>query len=381
MGTVLLVDDDAGIRSGYGRILGRAGHTVATAESGDQALVQLGARSFDAILSDVSMPRLGGIELLRAVRERDSDVPVLLMTGGSALKAAARAVEYGASRFLVKPVMAEVLVDAIERAMRLHRLAKVKREAHAVLGTGGERVADRATTELRFRRALGTLWVAFQPIVSWRARRVYGYEALMRSEEPMLARPDLLLEAAERLGRVHELGRTVRRALAAAAANAPDGTRLFLNLHAEDLRDEDLYLRSSPLTRFAERVVLEITERASLDSVEDVRARVASLRALGFRVAVDDLGTGYAGLASFALLEPEVVKLDMSLARDVDTQPIKQGVVRSMARLCRELGMAVITEGIETAAERDALALLGCDLLQGYLFARPGRGFVAPLFP
>jgi len=101
---------------------------------------------------------------------------------------------------------------------------------------------------------------------------------------------------------------------------------------------------------------------------------------MGFRVAVDDLGVGYAGLTSFTQLEPEVVKLDMSLIRNIDQHPKKQSIVGAMKRLCDELGMAVVAEGVETVAERDALVELGLDLLQGYLFGSPARGFEAPRF-
>jgi EAL domain-containing protein (putative c-di-GMP-specific phosphodiesterase class I) len=125
---------------------------------------------------------------------------------------------------------------------------------------------------------------------------------------------------------------------------------------------------------------LEITERASLDGIRDVRARVAALRAIGFRIAVDDLGAGYAGLTSFTLLEPEVVKLDMALVRDVHKEPKKLTVVKTMITLCKELGIVVTSEGIEVPEERDELARAGCDLMQGYLFAKPGDAFPTPVF-
>ena len=88
---------------------------------------------------------------------------------------------------------------------------------------------------------------------------------------------------------------------------------LFINLHAMELDDDSLISAAAPLSRHAARVVLEVTERAPLEKIRDVTARVAQLRALGYRIAVDDLGAGYAGLTSFAHLEPEVVKVDMSL--------------------------------------------------------------------
>ncbi|MCA1481546.1 EAL domain-containing protein, partial [Bradyrhizobium sp. NBAIM08] len=120
------------------------------------------------------------------------------------------------------------------------------------------------------------------------------------------------------------------------------------------------------------------TERASLHQVKNLATSVVKLKALGFQVAVDDLGAGYAGLSSFTQLEAEVAKLDMSLVRGVDTDVRRQYIVRSMKGLCDDLGMLVIAEGVETPAERDMLVSLGCDLLQGYLFGRPERSFMAP---
>ena len=84
---------------------------------------------------------------------------------------------------------------------------------------------------------------------------------------------------------------------------------------------------------------------------------------------------GYAGLTSFALLEPDIVKLDMALVRGIDKKPVQQKLVASMTTLCKDMGLLVVAEGIETCEERDTLIDLGCDLLQGYLFARPGPPF------
>lgn len=220
--------------------------------------------------------------------------------------------------------------------------------------------------------------MVFQPIVSWPTRKTFGYEALMRSGEPLLPHPGAMLDAAERLDRVNDLGRHVRGAVAAAAETLPQGVILFVNLHTRDLNDDELFAKDAPLTRFASRVVLEITERASLHDIRDVQARVERLRRIGFRVAIDDLGAGYAGLTSFALLQPEVVKLDMSIVRDVHLSPTKRTLVRTMTSMCKDLGMLVVAEGIETIEERDVLADAGCELLQGYLFARPAPPFVEP---
>jgi EAL domain-containing protein (putative c-di-GMP-specific phosphodiesterase class I) len=190
-----------------------------------------------------------------------------------------------------------------------------------------------------------------------------------------MASPDLVIGAAERLGRLHDLGRQVRAATVRSFREAPADALLFVNLHTRDLLDPSLYGNDEPLLPLAKRVVLEITERASLDVVKDVPARVSALRKRGFRIAVDDLGAGYAGLTSFTQLEPEFVKLDMSLVHDVQDSTVKQRVIASLAELCHELQLQVIAEGVEIEAECSQVCALGCDLLQGYLFARPQAGF------
>ena len=185
--------------------------------------------------------------------------------------------------------------------------------------------------------------------------------------------PGHILDAAERLDRLTELGRRIRGR--APEPLTDDGMTLFVNLHPRDLDDDELAAPDSPLARIAHRVVLEITERTSIEAIRDVGPRVAALRERGFRIAIDDLGAGYAGLTSFALLEPDIVKIDMSLVRNVDTMVVKQRLVGSITSLCRDMGILVVGEGVETRAERDTLLHLGCDLFQGYAIARPGRAF------
>lgn len=379
-GRVLLVDDEDMVRRMSAMALQRAGFQVDAASGGEEAIALLRDHRYHAVLSDIGMPGLDGLQLLREVRAHDVDVPVVLMTGNPDLDTAIRAIELGALRYLVKPVRPHELVEVLRSATRLQRLAVLKREALALIGNTEQLVGDRAGLEACFARALQTLQVASQPIVSWSARAPAAYEMLMRPQEPLLPNPGALLAAAEQLDRVHEVGRAVRARCTALFDEAPEEVRFFLNLHPRDLLDERLYDPDSPLAEAASRVVLEITERASLSNISDVRARVARLRRLGFRIALDDLGAGYAGLNTFALLEPEVAKIDMALVRNIDASPTQRTLVRNLVSLCRELRIDMIAEGVETAAERDVLVDLGVDLLQGYFFARPGAGFPSPRF-
>jgi EAL domain-containing protein (putative c-di-GMP-specific phosphodiesterase class I) len=375
---ILLVDDDSAVLRAYTKVLTSHGWNVEVASDGTQAIQKLGGAKFGAIVSDVSMPQMGGLDFLRVVREHDLDVPVILMTGQPELDSAIRAVEYGAFRYLLKPIEAELLDETVRCAVRLHEMARLKRQALETVGVERGRLGDRAGLEARFSMALNLFWMAYQPIVSPRQRSVFGYEALLRCYEPTLPTPGEVLNAAERLGRVHDLGRAIRARVATESDTSPDGVKIFINLHALDLNDEKLYATDSSLARIATRTVLEVTERVSLDGVKDVVSRVKRLRAMGFQIAVDDLGAGYAGLSSYSQLEPDIAKIDMSLVRDIDTSPRKQSIVRSMKKLCDELGTLVVAEGVETVGESDVLTGLGCDLLQGYLFAKPERGFPAP---
>lgn len=374
-GRLLLVDDDPALLRAFARMLSADGYAVDTRADGEAAVEAVRQSRYDAIVSDIDMPRLDGVAMLERIRAHDLDVPVVLVTGNPTLDTAMAAVEHGALRYVPKPVEGDKLRRIVRDAVRLHRLARAKREALELVGSEDNFAGDRAGLTASFGRALDTLWMAYQPIVSWSRREVFGYEALLRSREQSLPHPGAVLDAAERLDRVHELGRIIRGRAAEPVARMPEGAMLFVNLHARDLLDDHLFDRTTPLANVAGRVVLEITERASLHHVRDVVARIARLRDMGFRIAVDDLGAGYAGLTSFAQLEPEVVKLDMSLVRGVHGQPTKLTLVRTMIAMCRELGMQVVAEGIETTEERDAIVDAGCDLMQGYLFAKPGPAF------
>jgi EAL domain-containing protein (putative c-di-GMP-specific phosphodiesterase class I) len=377
MTRVLVVEDDELVRESFARALKRQGHEVDQAENGRAASEMFEHGAYDVVITDLEMPDMDGLTFLREVRRFDLDVPVIIVTGAPTLDSAQKAVEFGAFRYITKPPGKGELEEAIQRALRMHELARMRRKALDLVQETGHALGDRASLESRFAVATASLRMAFQPIVSLAQLQVIGYEALLRTSEPTLARPDHFIDAAQRLGRLHDLGRVIRARTAQAARELPQDARLFVNLHANDLFDEDLVLPSAPLSALAQRITLEVTERASLRQGADVMGRLALLRALGYHLAVDDLGAGYAGLSSLAIIDPEVVKLDMSLIRDVDRTPAKQEVIRSMARLCRELGMELIVEGVETASERDTLAGLGCDLMQGYLFARPTFGFEA----
>lgn len=377
---VLLVDDDFSVRQMHAKVLARAGFAIEMAPSGADALklLEKGLR-VGAIVTDLHMPGLDGISFLKAVRRVDLDVPVIVITGYPSLDTAVRTLEYGGFRYLTKPASGSELVSTVRDAVSLHRLALAKRRALELYESQRWHFGDLASLEATFEEALNQLWMAYQPIVNPAKREVVGYEALVRSNNPLLATPGPLLGAAERLGRVRELGQRIRSHVVEAVRQAPIETLVFVNLHSADLNDDALYDRTSDFSACSRRIVLEVTERSSLERVKDVKSRAQHLRQLGFKLAVDDLGAGYAGLSSFTQLDPDIAKLDMSLIRDIQDSPQKQSIVKSMIDVCqRDLGISVVTEGVETRFERETLEALGAEAQQGFLFGRPRERFLPP---
>jgi EAL domain-containing protein (putative c-di-GMP-specific phosphodiesterase class I) len=364
LGRVVVVDDDPMVGQSLSSVLSVSGYHVDTFTSPQQAIAHLAKEPADVVMSDVNMPGMTGLEMLAKLRDARADVPVVFLTGAPKIEDTMRAIELGAFRYLAKPIDSNQMNNVVRDAVKWGRLTRAT--------TQGPDALERDALEETFSRTLATIKMAYQPIVSASNRTMFGYEALMRSQEKALPSPPAVLDAAEKLGRIHVLGRRLREitALQAAAAQPFDHT-FFVNLHSSDLADPTLYDASSPLSAFAPSVILEITERASLEGIGEVERRIESLRRMGYRIAVDDLGAGYAGLSYFAKVSPDVVKIDMSLTRDVDKEPVRRRVVASSCTLARDLDMLIVAEGIETEGELTCVKDLGADLIQGYLIARP----------
>lgn len=254
----------------------------------------------------------------------------------------------------------------LEEAALAHQLASLCDQPNAL------RLPPGLPLHVCFEKALKSLYLSFQPIVRADGS-TFGHEALLRPNCAILKGPLAMLDAADQLGRSEQLGRIIRLRAAETylAARPPEHLQLFVNLNAADLADRSLLSRFAPLTQIARRVVLEITERASLEHVEDIRERVADLRQMGFQIAIDDLGAGHNRMRLLNPVDTDFVKLDMNLVRDIDTSGAKQSLVRSIIDRCHAHGIAVIGEGVESQLEAVTLREIGCDLLQGYLFGHP----------
>jgi EAL domain-containing protein (putative c-di-GMP-specific phosphodiesterase class I)/CheY-like chemotaxis protein len=364
---VLFVDDDPGVTDGIRRRLTqrRTEWEIHTANSAVDALAAMAQQPFDAVVSDEQMPGMTGTELLAQIAREYPGCARIILTGQASLDAAIRAInEARIFRFLTKPCHTDDLVECVTEA--LHANAAQARESD------GLRPEERRA---EVRSAIESLTLVFQPIVSISRCKPFAYEALMRSESRTLGAPNLLLAAAEQEDLTDAVDECVFELAARAIDLAPPDLQLFVNVHPHSFAQPLLYEPDAPLARVASRVVLELTERSALDDIPDMPARVEALRGLGYRIAIDDLGAGYSGLTYLVQLKPDFVKFDRELVHQIEASPPREKLTASMEKLCTELGIRTIAEGVETAAERAVLTRIGCDLLQGYYFARPAKGF------
>src|SRR5260370_7514060 len=147
---ILVVDDDEVLVRSYARTLSAEGYEVEVHLDGESAIEAVKTKALDVVLSDIDMPRLGGVALLERIRAHDLDIPVVLITGSPSLETAMAAVEHGALRYLAKPVEAHQLRSVAADAVRLHRLARAKRSALDLVGGADRLVGDRAPLLARF---------------------------------------------------------------------------------------------------------------------------------------------------------------------------------------------------------------------------------------
>ncbi|MBW2528315.1 MAG: EAL domain-containing protein [Deltaproteobacteria bacterium] len=216
---------------------------------------------------------------------------------------------------------------------------------------------------------------AFQPIVHTATHEVLGYEALCRPTDEAFPDPGALFNTAERAGRVIDLGRACRVVAASALEKVDPSALLFVNLHPHELNDSLITEGQSDFVAHAGQVVFEITETAAISDSDRLRKVMSGLRERGYRLALDDLGAGYAGLNSLALLQPDFVKLDITLIRQIEVDGSAARLIKHILEYAEGEGMQVIAEGVETTQELEAVRRLGCPLAQGYLLARPGPPF------
>ena len=246
---------------------------------------------------------------------------------------------------------------AAVRRRDLHRAAAPARDRRAVTDLRHELIEVIATSAFRS---------VFQPVVRLDDRGVVGFEALTRFDDA--ASPEQRFGAAHGLGLEIELEEACLASAVTAARALPADAWLSLNVSPSVLLGSSRL--GALLTDVGRPVIIEVTERTPITDYAAIRAALAELPARA-ELAVDDAGAGYASLRHIVELRPAYVKLHMGLVRGIDADPLRQAMVAGMVHFAREVGCHLVAEGVETTEECDALAGLGVELGQGYLFGRP----------
>lgn len=255
-----------------------------------------------------------------------------------------------------------LVYQAVEEARRMSARQEESRRA-------------RDATELRRILSEESIDIVFQSVVRLEDGQVIGYEALSRGPRrtPMEA-PSVLFSLSNQLGMERDLDRLCQAKALKRAGSMRAEHLLFLNSLAATVADpawQAFAATRQVRERSAGSVVLEINERGVQVDTDDLLAALARLREQGFRVAIDDIGTGSASFPLITRLKPDYTKLDVSLVRGIDRNLIQQEVLRSLVELCGKVGATVIAEGIETAEELEILRGQGVSLGQGYYFSHP----------
>ncbi|HEX5520902.1 MAG TPA: EAL domain-containing protein [Longimicrobiaceae bacterium] len=248
------------------------------------------------------------------------------------------------------------------------------REAALVARSVEHRERSRKIADLKETLREGAVYIEYHPIVVTETAEVYGYEALARGTKRALRSPEVLFGVAEEANLIWELSRLCRRrAIEGIATNLAPDQLLFINIDPYDFRDPTFrYLDADELgIEQPERIVLEITERTAITDYPKFQGYLQEFRERGFRFAVDDAGSGYAGLGSIANLAPDFIKLDISLISGIDANFMKQNLVETMVSFANEHGIQVIAEGVEREEEWETVKQLGVHLTQGFLFHKP----------
>jgi len=214
---------------------------------------------------------------------------------------------------------------------------------------------------------------AFQPIVDVRQRTIYAHESLVRGPEGQSA-GSVLTQVND--SNRYQFDQACRIKAVSTAARLGMREKLSINFLPNAVYRPELCIRTTFETAEKcnfplDRIIFEVTEG---EQVQD-RAHLVSIfhayRRFGFHTAIDDFGAGYAGLNLLAEYQPHLVKIDMDLVRNIDRDRPRQVIVASIAAMCRELGIEVLAEGVETRAECEFLAGAGIALMQGYWFSKP----------
>jgi len=397
MSTILVVEDEVIIRELIAETLSLENYEILEAGNGRQALALLENLSQlpDLIICDVMMPEMDGHGLIEALQTnpKTATIPFIFLTALGTTQDFRKGMNSGADDYLVKPFKQEELLAAI--TSRLEKKAKLSAfyQADQPPSSGNRRREERRKTptltseeillsqDLETALAENQLYLNYQPQVAIASHYLAGCEALVRWRHPEqgIISPGIFIPLAEKVGLIDRLGEWVIQSVLQQCHQwqclGLPTLRVGINISAQQFHGEGLLnTLKSGVEKYnlpSGQLEVELTETLLVKNVEESIQQLQSLRDQGFKVAIDDFGTGYSSLSYLQRFPFDVLKIDQSFVRDIDQNAKNETITASIINLAHQLDLEVIAEGVETWAEYNMIANLGCDELQGYLFSRP----------
>jgi EAL domain-containing protein (putative c-di-GMP-specific phosphodiesterase class I) len=261
---------------------------------------------------------------------------------------------------------------------RLERLIfRSLEEARSMPLMKEERKNARLSSELKRIISDGNVSTVFQEIMDIQNMNVIGYEAFSRGPKGTLfEKPGVMFAISHRNGLSVNLDRLCRERALKNAKNLPKGSKLFLNLHPESMKDAEWLSGSMEETLWSsnirrEDLILELPEKSSGEDPMELEKEIRELHEKGFSIAFDNIGTGYSSFQSISEVRPDYLKMDITLVRDIDKSMIKQDILKSIVQIAKRIDASVIAEGVETEEEFQMVKKLGVSYAQGYYFSYP----------
>ena len=328
----------------------------------------------DLILLDLHMPHVDGHVVLRQIRQfaAGSYLPVLVLTADTTTDARDRALGAGAQDYLIKPI------DTTEAALRIANLLET-RQLYATLRrtepagdvVGGAEVDAGTLTRIQGVLEHDGIVPMFQPVVDVTTMETVGFEGLSRFPDVSHGGPDRWFADAERVGLGVELEWFAATTMLPILDRLGDDQFLALNLSPAAI----LHISDNQLCRpsYCPRVVIEITEHVPVQDYPAVHRALDDMRRQGARLAADDLGAGYAGFRHLLNLEPDIVKLDISIVSGLHQSKTQRALASALVAFAEDVGATVIGEGVEQSEELEALRTIGVPWAQGYHLGRPSN--------
>jgi EAL domain-containing protein (putative c-di-GMP-specific phosphodiesterase class I) len=375
--SVLVVDDNTSNVALLRALLEDEGlHRVHTETDSREVSRLLAEQNPDLVLLDLHMPHLDGHQVLRQIKRfaAGSYLPVIVLTADTTTDARDRALSQGAQDFLTKPL------DTKEAALRIANLLETRELYITLRGTAAHSTTRQEISEGETRTRIEetlrdrAITPVYQPIVDVTTLAVVGYEGLSRFPDPTYGGPDRWFADASTVGLGVDLEWLAATMLLPILDTLEPEVFLAVNLSPAAI----LHISDNQLCqpKYCPRIVIEMTEHVPVEDYPAVHRALSEMRDHGARLAADDLGAGYAGFRHLLDLDPDIIKLDISLVRGIHHSGRQQSLIRAMTAFAADVGATVIAEGVEEPKELEALKALSVPWAQGYYLGRPG-----PLHP